>query len=339
MVGVSETNKEREQRRAALARFLSQQENADVAVKSLHRLPGGFSYQTWGAEVQWRARGGHHRLHVIVRQAPRGGILEPYDVLREFRILHALSSSAVPVPRPLWAEPTGEVLGTPFYVVERIRGRLLSPWQPPVEPRRREQIGSRFTDTLAALHRFDWEARGLGALGIPADRRDPAADEIARIREALDRVPLRPCPILREAVEWLDERRPPAPVLTLNHGDYRLANILWRKGEIAAVLDWERAHIGDPAADVAYTRLAGIAGWCAVRGELAKRYAEQSGVPLAPERIHFYTVLEQVKAALVGLAGLRAFADGRSADARLVAIGAAASGAIAAIRRQIGIAR
>jgi len=88
---------------------------------------------------------------------------------------------------------------------------------------------------------------------------------------------------------------------------------------------------------VAYTRLAGIAGWCGVRDELLDCYAGHSGIALSPERIHFYAVLEQVKAALVGLAGLRAFVDGRSCDARLVAIGAAASGAVAAVSRQIGI--
>lgn len=323
--------------RSALARFIASQTGGGAEVSDLERVPGGFSYETWRLRARWSARGGREEARLILRKAPRGGVLEPYDASKEFRVLRALEGTDVPVPRALWLEPTGSLLGTSFYLMELVEGDVPLPWDRSIPPDTRVAMHRQFADLLGALHTLDWEARGLGFLGVPADRGDPAALELDRCAEVLSRSALRPYPILHEIISALRERRPRAPRLALVHGDYRMGNFVWRDGRIVAILDWERAFIGDPIADVAFSRIEGLAGWCSICGEAAKRYSARSGLAIDDTRVGFYMILEQLKAALVGLTGLKAFADGRTSDLRLVQIGRVAHQALPALAQAVGI--
>lgn len=321
----------------ALERFIAAETGAPAEVRDLRRLPGGFSYETWRFAARWRDAGVTHEAPLILRRAPRGGVLEPYDASREFRVLAALAGSGVPVPRAYWVEATGAVLGTSCYVMEFVDGTVPTPWDDTIGGDERAEMHRQFADALAALHTVDWEARGLGFLGVPGDPTDPAAAELDRAEALLDRVALRPHPVLREVIAVLRERRPRCPRLALVHDDYRMGNFVWRDGRIVAILDWERACVGDPMIDVAFTRLANLAGWCTIRGAMAERYAARSTIAIDEERVAFYCVLEQLKATLVGLTGLRAFADGRTSDLRLVMIGRVAQEGVADLGRAVGI--
>ena len=320
-----------------LAQFIAEQTGGPATVRHLVRIPGGFSYETWSLQADWSEEGERRSERLIMRRAPRGGVLEPYDASKEFRVLRALERSAVPVPRALWVEPTGSVLGTTFYLMTFADGDIPLPWDKSIPAETRTVMRERFTDTLAALHTVDWEGLGLDFLGVPEDRSDPAALELARCREVLDRIALRPYPVLAEVIAVLDARRPRCPQLALVHDDYRMGNFVWRDGNIAAFLDWERAFVGDPMADIAFTRLAALAGWCSISGDMAARYTEKSGIAIDEERVAYYQTLEQLKATLVGLTGLKAFAEGRTSDLRLVQIGRGAHQGIPALAAAVGI--
>jgi len=325
--------------RDTLTTFIQDQTGAGAEVRDLERIPGGFSYETWRFRGVWTDAAERHDEPLIMRRAPRGGVLEPYDASKEFRVLRALEDTPVPVPRAYWVEPTGNVLGTSFYVMEFVGGAVPIPWDESIDGDTRASMHRQFVDVLAALHQVDWEARGLGFLGVPDDRADAAALELERCRELLGRVALRPYPILREIIATLDERRPPTPRLTLVHDDYRMGNFVWRDGRIVALLDWERAFIGDPMVDVAFSRIEALAGWCQVSGDMATRYAETSGIAIDEDRVAYYTILENLKATLVGLTGLRAFADGRTSDLRLVQIGRGGHQAIPLLADAAGVGR
>lgn len=325
--------------RDVLTTFIQDQTGAAAEVHDLERIPGGFSYETWRFRGVWTDEVGRHDERLIMRRAPRGGVLEPYDASKEFRVLRALEDTPVPVPRAYWVEPTGSVLGTSFYVMELVDGTVPIPWDESIDSDTRAEMHRHFVDVLAALHRVDWETRGLGFLGIPADRSDPAALELERCRELLGRVALRPYPILREIIATLDERRPRTPQLVLVHDDYRMGNFVWRDGRIVALLDWERAFIGDPMVDVAFSRIEALAGWCQVRGDMAARYSAASGIAIDEARVAYYTILENLKATLVGLTGLKAFADGRTSDLRLVQIGRGGHQAIPLLADAAGVGR
>ena len=322
-----------------LEEFIADQTGDTASVRELVRIPGGFSYETWTFRGAWRDEDGRHDERLILRRAPRGGVLEPYDASKEFRVLRALQGQAsrIPVPRAYWVEPTGQVLGTSFYVMEFIEGDIPSPFDSRVPNEVRAEMHQQFTDTLAELHTFDWASADLDFLGVPVEAADPAALELERCNELLDRIALRPYPVLREVIEWLGERRPICPRLALIHDDYRMGNFIWRDGRIAAFLDWERAFIGDPMADVAFTRIQALAGWCTIRDEMALRYHERSGIEVNEKSVAFYVTLENLKATLVGLTGLRAFAEGRTSDLRLVQIGRGAHQGIAALAATIGL--
>ena len=306
---------------AILARFISEQTGSAAEVRDLERTPGGFSYETWRLRASWTDRGERHSGILIMRKAPRAGLLEPYDASVEFRVLRALEGSGVPVPRVYWCDPTGTVLGTTFYIMEFVEGDVPLPWGDTLPAPERAEVHRQFTDALATLHTFDWESAGLAFLGVPADRNDPAALALDRCEEVLDRIKLRPYPVLREVIAHLRAIRPRCPRLSLIHDDYRMGNFIWRDGRIQAVLDWERVFIGDPMADIAFTRIQTLAGWCSISGAMAERYAQQSGIAVDEARVGFWHLLETLKADLVGLTALKVFADGRSSDLRLLQIG------------------
>jgi Ser/Thr protein kinase RdoA (MazF antagonist) len=121
-------------------------------------------------------------------------------------------------------------------------------------------------------------------------------------------------------LRWLRSALPPGSGrATLCHGDYRFANILWvGPEEIGGVLDWERAWIGDPMADVAFTRQ--FSGWCAVEGDAVRAYEEVSGIEVDEDRVAYGLRFERVRAYLSPLRLMRAVHEGRVHDRRLVEI-------------------
>ena len=322
-----------------IAAFIGDQTGNTAEVEDLTRIPGGFSYETWSLRAKWTDGEGSHDDRLILRRAPRGGVLEPYDASREFRVIRALESTPVAVPRALWCDPSGDVLGTSFYLMELVEGSIPLPWDESLDEPTKNAMHEAFADALADLHSVDWKALDLDFLGIPEDEHDPAALEMERCREVLDRIALRPYPVLHEVVAWLDEHRPRSSHLCIVHDDYRMGNFVWRDGRIVGLLDWERAFLGDPMADVAFTRIKALAGWCSIEGAMAERYTQRSGIQIDEERVRYYETLEMLKATLVGLTGLKAFSDGRTSDLRLIQIGRYAHQNIAGLASVMGVGK
>ncbi|MDP6469915.1 MAG: phosphotransferase family protein [Pseudomonadales bacterium] len=326
----------KDERTLKLERFIEDQTGQAAEVSDLEHLPGGFSYGTWRLNARWYERGEWFESPLILRIAPRGGVLEPYDASVEFRILKALEATDFPAPRAHWVDATGDVLGTSFYLMEFVEGDVPLPWDETIPEPLRAEMHQQFTDALGLLHTIDWEGLGLDLLGVPDDRSDPAALELDRCEETLERISLRPYPMLHELIAHLRARRPRSPRLSLVHDDYRMGNFIWRDGKIQAFIDWERAFIGDPMADIAFSRLP-LAGWCSVQGEMSSRYTAGSGIEVDEARVEYYVLLEQLKATIVGLTALPAFAEGRTSDLRLVQIGRGAFAGTFALAEQIGL--
>jgi aminoglycoside phosphotransferase (APT) family kinase protein len=309
---------------ARLERFVGSRLRSPVRVTRLERSTEGFSQETFVFEVETPT--GHHGF--VAKREPVAGLLEPYDLEPEFRVLHALSDDPLPSPRTPWFERDPAVLERPFYVMERLPGDVPIPASrpdgtPPFEDADRAVLGPEVVDALAALHAIDWRALRLGFLGAPRSGRQGAERELARWETRIERSGLPIHPVLAEALGWLRRHAPVSDEVTLVHGDYRLGNFLVADGHLSGILDWEMVHLGDPLEDVA---------WCASPlwrastpwasgllppDEFAARYAAASRRTVDPDRLRFYDVLALVKMSAIMLTGIQAFRDGRTSDLRM----------------------
>ncbi|HEX2073497.1 MAG TPA: phosphotransferase family protein [Geodermatophilus sp.] len=237
---------------------------------------------------------------VILRRPPTGAVLATaHDMAREHRVVSALGRTPVPVPRTLHMCEDPDVLGAPFYVMERAVGLHVVDELPPGyadEPDRRRLIAEGLVDVLVDLHAVDYEAVGLGGFGRPEGF---MARQVRRWTQQWEATRDRDRPGLDALAARLAETVPATQRNSIVHGDYRLDNCLLdpeQPGRIRAVLDWEMSTLGDPLADLGmlfvYWPQAGeeaVAGQSSVtvlpgfppRTEVAEHYAARSGADLS----------------------------------------------------------
>ncbi len=191
----------------------------------------------------------------VLRRPPRPPLPpSAHDVLREARLLSALWDTPARVPRVLAVGSDEQVIGSPFYVMEKVEGDVIVTSMPPEldSPGERANTARELIDALVEIHGVDWRAAGLEDFGKPTGylerqlRRFLGLWEINKTREI---------PAVESVASWLSENMPESGPATIVHGDFRLGNTLYAPGapaRLAAVLDWEMATIGDPLADLGY---------------------------------------------------------------------------------------
>lgn len=208
-------------------------------------LSGGQSNPTF------RLESGGRKL--VLRKKPAGPLLaSAHAIDREYRVMDALRDTGVPVPRMLAYCEDPAVLGTPFYLMEYLEGRvLLDQRLPGMTAQERRAMYLDMGRVLAALHRVDWRAAGLESYGKPGNY---FARQIGRWSRqcAQVRVPLDPA--MSRLMEWLPRNIPDDDATTIVHGDYRLDNLVFHADEprVIGVLDWELSTLGHPLADLSY---------------------------------------------------------------------------------------
>lgn len=232
--------------RQALGRWMQEHFPDPTARLSLKPIAGGQSNPTYF--VDWGAR------RMVLRKKPSGPILPgAHAVEREFRVLSALADTPVPVPRPLKLEEDPTVLGTPFYVMERLDGRVFNDAAlPDVEPNERAAIYREMAETLATLHRVVPDQIGLGDFGRPDNYFER---QIARWSRQYRDSPGPRIAALDRLLDWLPANMPPDDGdSAIAHGDFRLGNLMFHPTEprVIAVLDWELATLGHPLADLGF---------------------------------------------------------------------------------------
>ncbi|KOX10363.1 phosphotransferase family protein [Micromonospora profundi] len=256
---------------------------------------------------------------VVLRRPPLGHVLATaHDMGREFRVISALAPTAVPVPEALLLCTDPDVIGAPFYLMERVPGEVFRTraQTDPLGDDRRRALAMAMMDTLAALHTVEPAAVGLDDFGRPDGY---LARQIRRWAGQLDRSRSRDLPGIDELRDLLAATAPEgANAGRIVHGDYRLDNLLASADPVAvhAVLDWEMATLGDPLADLGllltYWDVLGgsekAAGNPVADGlgphagfptgaELIDRYAGRSDVDVGP--LHWHVALGCFKLAVI----------------------------------------
>ncbi len=189
----------------------------------------------------------------VMRRKPPGKLLpSAHAVDREFRVISALYPLGYPVARPFGLCTDEAVVGTMFYVMDCVEGRIL--WDgtlPGVDPAERRAIYEAKVKTFADLHNVDWRAAGLEGFGKEGDY---VARQIHRWTKQYQLSETKTISEMNELIEWLPENIPPGDKTTIVHGDYRLDNMILHPEDpsVIAVLDWELCTLGDPLADFSY---------------------------------------------------------------------------------------
>jgi aminoglycoside phosphotransferase (APT) family kinase protein len=190
---------------------------------------------------------------VVLRKQPAGELLpSAHAVDREFRVQQALAATEVPVPRMLHLCEDRDVIGTLFYVMEALDGRVTQESLiPGAAPDERAAMYDSMNHVLARLHKVDWRAVGLEGFGKPGSY---FARQINRWTRQWRSSKTREIPEIERLIEWLPANIPPGDdETTVVHGDYRIGNLLYHRTEprVIAVLDWELSTLGHPLADLA----------------------------------------------------------------------------------------
>jgi len=215
----------------------------------LARIGGGQSNPTFVVDYDDRS--------MVLRKQPPGDLLpSAHAVDREHRVLRALAGTDVPVPRALLFHAGREVVGTPFYVMDKVDGRVFASHAlAGVEPADRRAMYASMARTLAALHRVDPAAVGLADYGRPGNY---FARQIARWSKQWAASRTRENPALDRLIAWLPAHIPDGDETAICHGDYRIGNLMFHPTEprVVAVLDWELSTLGHPLADLGFNAMA-----------------------------------------------------------------------------------
>jgi len=264
----------------ALAAYIREHVGAFDGPLDVEQFQGGQSNPTY------RVVAGGERF--VLRRKPPGALLpSAHAVDREYRVMSALAGTGVPVPRMRALCEDPEVLGTAFYLMDHVEGRVLwDPTLPGMTPAQRRAHYDELNRVIAALHRVDPAAVGLADFGrsggyierqVARWTKQYQAGEADRI-EAMDRL-----------IEWLPPRIPPGDETSVVHGDFRLDNVIFHPVEprVLAVLDWELATLGHPLSDFAYQAMAWRLAPAQFRG-LAGVDLAALGIPTEEEYVAAY---------------------------------------------------
>jgi aminoglycoside phosphotransferase (APT) family kinase protein len=230
---------------AALERYLAAHAQNFAGPLTVRQFKGGQSNPTYLLETPQRA--------YVLRRKPPGKLLpSAHAVDREFRVISALHRQGFPVATPVLYCDDPAIVGTAFYVMSFVAGRVFwEPQMPGSAPAERRAVYDAMNATIARLHAFDPAAIGLADFGrgenyvarqVERWSKQYRASQTERIDE------------MEDLIAWLPAHIPPAGPVRLVHGDYRLDNVILAADgpHVLAVLDWELSTLGDPLADFSY---------------------------------------------------------------------------------------
>ncbi len=225
----------------------------------------------------------------VLRRKPPGVLLpSAHAVDREFTVISALHAQGFPVARPHALCTDEGVIGSIFYVMDKVEGRVL--WDlklPGMTPDQRRAIYDAQVDTLARLHSFAPESIGLSDYGKPGNY---FARQVGRWTKQYQASETHPIPDMDRLIAFLPQGLPPEGPTRIVHGDFRLDNMILAPdaAEVRAVLDWELSTLGDPLADFSYLLIA----WAipaTLRNGLAGADLKELGIPSVEETVARYS--------------------------------------------------
>ena len=271
----------------------------------------------------------------VLRKKPPGKLLpSAHAVEREYRAMKALEGSGVPVPRMRWLCEDDSIIGTPFFLMDHVPGRIFADRVMLAgDPAERAAVYAELARVLARLHAVDWRAAGLAEFGKP-DRY--MARQVDRWTKQWHGARVEDMPEMEKLAEWLPRHLPADEETAIAHGDFRLGNVILHPTEprIVAVLDWELATLGHPLADLGYACLTyhmppGPTGVTGVKGmdyvamgiptqeDFVAEYCRAAGRPV-PRDLDVFIVFSMFRLASIVAGVWKRALDGNASDPRAI---------------------
>ena len=310
----------------SLADVLGRHWGATTRIDDMRRLSGGASRETWAFRAtsvgEQRGSGGSSLDLVLQRERP-GGVRHSVGLGREAAVLRAAATAAVPVPELILADgdpgTDGHRFGSPWLITafvpgETIARRILRDDRYcAARPRLAGQCGT----VLASVHRIPMASvDGLGA-----------DDPVTQYRDLIDQLG-QPHPAFELGLRWLEANRPPPVEPVVVHGDFRNGNLVVGVDGLRAVLDWELAHVGEPAEDLAWLCLRAWrfgselpVGGFGHRDELLDAYGAAGGCAIDDQRLHWWEIMGTLRWGVICIVQTVTHRAGLARSVELAAIG------------------
>jgi len=288
-----------------------------VRVSGLTQVFGGNARKARAFELAFVRQGREELLPCIILSQLGGRQVES-DVAREFRILRGLEGKGVRVPRAIAVDESGQTVGAPSIVLERLPGSAGA-----VELLRSQDVAASrsviedLSDVVAQLHSVDWEPGAFDPSLARLSPRDLAQRQIAHWQSTFESVRLDPNPVMSSLFGWLHRHLPEPSRVSLVHGDLRPGNFLYQGQRVTGLLDWEMAHLGDPIEDLGWIYRP---FWSPRRlvelKEFTERYRQQVRFEVPWTSVIYYRIFSELKFATISLTAAKAFVEGQARNMR-----------------------
>lgn len=311
-----------------LKKYLHENEliKAEESTLEVHQFTHGFSNLTYQLNIE--------NKEFVLRKPPKGAIKRGHDMHREFKVQSALKATFYKVPKMFAFSRDATILGSDFYVMEKIEGIILNYKEAKtrnISPENYKIIANSWLDTLVELHNVDYKAIGLIDLGKPEGY---VERQVANWGKQYVKAKTAEVPEAEIVMNWMKDHQPKKYEHCLIHNDFKYDNVVFKDDswqEITAVLDWEMATLGDPLMDLGTS----LGYWTVatdhdfvkqgipsptifegnpIRSEIAKMYAEKSGRNI--DNLVFYYVFGLFKIAVIAQQIYFRFSKGFTTDPR-----------------------
>ena len=281
--------------RDQLEQWIGEQRRTPVAVVELRRITTGHSRGNWVLELDDGSR--------YVVRVEQGGVFGTAGA-DEFEFMQAVGRLGFPVAAVRWLEPTGNVLGQPFFVMDFVEGGVSTDRE---DRSMAPELAVDFVRRLDELHQLDWEQELEGP--SPDDATHVQIERWADVYRSSSPLLV---PLLEEGAAWLHHHAPPLERVSVVHGDPGPGNFVHDGRRVLAFTDWEFTHLGDPAEDWSF--LLSMRGSRTMpREDWLRLIRGEAGVEVQPEQLHYWQAFNFFKGACANRSCLKAFATANPA--------------------------
>lgn len=313
--------------RERIGLYLTTVTGQPVAINEARALAGGASRDSWAFSASFAD--GRQGRYVLRRDLPTTMNEAALTRANEFAMMRAAYEHGIRCAQVRWLCESSEPLGQPFFIMDYVDGISIGRkvMTAPELTEARQLLPSQMATQLALIHQLDWQSHRLDFLTQPRTD-NPAREAVAEAYDVIDKLQA-DVPAIEYVLRWCELHAPTAKRITFIHGDFRVGNLLVNPGGLAAVIDWEFAHVGDPCEELGYLCLrdwrfgndALRASGLSQREPFIQMYERQAGVQVDRSAVDWWEVFGNVRWAIICLKQAQRHLSGQDLSVELASLG------------------